>query len=72
MTLQPLENMHQEVDHQLAITKDLDGTPKGRSFPDEPGQTLQGILKCKAFGFVIGAPGAIVSSCLDNIHGVYI
>ena len=67
MTLQPLENIYQEVDHQLAIAENAHGTPKSWLFLDEFGQVLQGIQKRKALCFIVSAPGAIVTSSLDDL-----
>ena len=53
-------------DHQLAVPKYADGThlfkPVGH-----PGQALHGISECKSFGFVVGPPRSIVSSCSYNL-----
>ena len=42
--LRLLEYKCQEVDHQLAIAKDLDRIPEGWLIPEKLGQTLQGVL----------------------------
>ena len=70
MVLRPLKHAHQEVDHQLAITKDPDGTPKGRLFSNKLSRTLQVVPKYKALGFIIGVPGAIVLFSPDNPHTI--
>ena len=35
-------------------------------------QTLQGIPKGEALSFIVGAPGTIVSSSLEDLHTIHI
>ena len=72
MMLRLLENIHQEFDYQLAITKDPDRTPEGWLFLDKLGQALQSLLKCIALGFIVSAPRTIVLSNLDDLYTIYI
>ena len=69
MVLRPLEDLLQEIDHKLTISKYLDGTPKGWSLLDKLGQTLKFIPIHEALSFVVVAPSANnnkVSSSHDN------
>ena len=72
MALRPLDHAHKEFDHQLAIAKDLAGTPEGRLILDKLGKILLGIPNGEALGFIVGAPSAIVLFSPDDFYTIYI
>ena len=72
MTLNPLEHLYQEVDHQLNIPNYLYGIPKSQLLLDKLGKTLEGIPNCEAFSLVFSSPDTIILSSLDNLHAICI
>ena len=72
MVLRLLEHMHQEEDHQLTVTVNLDKTHEGCPILDKLIQALKSIPKGKALGFIIGAPSIIGSSSPDNFQTICI
>ena len=70
--LRLLEYMHQEADHQITIAEDPDGILGDKLLLDKLSKALQRILKHKALGFIVGMPGAAISSSLDDLHTICI
>ena len=68
----PIEYKHQKTDHQLAISKHLDGTPYGWLLLDKLRQALQGIQDGKALSLIVGVSRTVVLSSPDEFCSIHV